>query len=244
MDTAPVCHVQIRTHNINRAKRFYSHVFDWYFKELAPGSVLIDTGACPSGELMQVSSPEAPLGVCTHIQVRDCASTALQAAAMGGEVLFPRLFEPEINWFADTLDPWGNELAMWRPLDGERQSFQGSSRNAFCWIALSAADLNDAVSYYQQLFGWRFESDPETSDHVRTCTTPDGVGIGIQRAESTQAGTTTYIRVDDIRDSLDRIRAAGGRVLIAPRYDSDQGLQALFIDPEGNQLAIFEPVRH
>jgi predicted enzyme related to lactoylglutathione lyase len=53
--------------------------------------------------------------------------------------------------------------------------------------------------------------------------------------------TRTYIMVDVISDTLERITAAGGRVL-TPRTDIGKGMGAfaVFADPVGNEFGLYE----
>ena len=56
--------------------------------------------------------------------------------------------------------------------------------------------------------------------------------------------TRTYIMVDAIADTLQRIEAAGGRVL-TPRTDIGAGMGAfaVFADPVGNEFGLYEEPR-
>jgi predicted enzyme related to lactoylglutathione lyase len=51
----------------------------------------------------------------------------------------------------------------------------------------------------------------------------------------------TYIMVDGITDTLERIQAAGGRIL-TPRTAIGQGMGAFaaFADPVGNEFGLYE----
>lgn len=241
------CHVQIRTRDLQHAKRFYSQVFDWRFQPTTPGVMAIDTGAFPGGELIQTPVADQPLGICHHLRVRDCANLARRARELGGQILYPDPDDPELNWFADTLDPWGNEVAFWQPPVAEApRHYAGSGQHTFCWVEMTTSNLRAAVTYYSQLFGWTFERHPDTFHYAHAHPWGRHFGLGILSGELARQlnGATTYIRVRDLDQTLFRIERAGGRCLFGPQYTPGQGTFAFFTDPEGHRLAVFEPVHH
>ena len=67
-------------------------------------------------------------------------------------------------------------------------------------------------------------------------------GSGLVQSDRTpDERTRTYIMVDSIAESLERIQAAGGRVL-TPRTDigPNMGAFAAFADPVGNEFGLYE----
>ncbi|MRG59158.1 VOC family protein [Agromyces sp. CFH 90414] len=121
--------------------------------------------------------------------------------------------------------------------------------NKVSWFEMPADDLGRASSFYSNVFGWR--TPPMGTEGAYALTTaaddsgnPTEVGAingGIhRRANEADAGPVVNISVDDIDATLERIVAAGGRI-IQPRSEVEEfGLSmALFADTEGNVLGIY-----
>ena len=54
----------------------------------------------------------------------------------------------------------------------------------------------------------------------------------------------TYIWVDDADETADKVRAAGGTVLIEPFDVMDAGRMAVFADPEGAVFCVWQAKEH
>jgi predicted enzyme related to lactoylglutathione lyase len=244
MDLHSICHVEIRTRDLSKAKAFYSQVFDWKLADISPSYAMIDTGKEPAGGIVQVSASECPLGVCNYALVADCAATGRRAAEIGGRIIVPKKEVPGYGSFVDTIDPWGNELAFWQAA-GTSPAFQGSGKNGFCWVELSAPDLDAAVGYYTKLLGWKFAIDMDSKSYAHTEHTGKTIGVGLLGGEMAKhmPGVTTYIDVEDLDASGKKIAAAGGRVVFGPQHIPGTGYFSMVVDPEGNRLAIFRSAR-
>lgn len=122
---------------------------------------------------------------------------------------------------------------------------------------MPAVDRQRMAAFYTRVFGWRTRQlGPEMGNYVvvhTAETTEDGmirepgrINGGFTEKSSDSQGTNVVIGVDDIRDALRRIRAAGGTVLAGQhRGEPDDipgvGLYAAFVDTEGNRVAVLQP---
>jgi hypothetical protein len=245
MNVNDICHVEIRTRDIARAKKFYPQVFDWRLEDWMPGYTGIDTGVEPGGGIFQTPSPQIPTGVCNYVLVEDCEASGRRASELGGRVIVPKTEVPQAGWFVNTLDPWGNEIGLWQPADPTRRSeYKASGKNGFCWVELAAQNLDASVSYYGRLFGWRFQSDPKMA-YAFTEHQGKPIGIGLLGGEGAKSrqGVLTYVDVDDLGAAAKRIEAAGGRVVFGPQEIPETGSFSVFADADGNRLAIFKSAR-
>jgi predicted enzyme related to lactoylglutathione lyase len=59
-----------------------------------------------------------------------------------------------------------------------------------------------------------------------------------QSYEPSHAGTVVYFSVDDIVETLRRINANGGKMLVPKKSIGEYGFIANFEDTEGNRLAL------
>jgi uncharacterized protein len=106
------------------------------------------------------------------------------------------------------------------------------------YLRIPAADAQRAAAFYAAVFGWKVDTDREDPSFA------DGTGhvIGHIHADmevSGEAGIRPYVFLDDVTDTLERISEQGGEVM-KPPYPEGDLLVALFRDPEGNVLGIWQ----
>jgi predicted enzyme related to lactoylglutathione lyase len=118
-----------------------------------------------------------------------------------------------------------------------------------CWIDTSQPDPEAAVAFYRGLFGWEFEDvmppGSPVQYHVARIRGGDVAAVGSQPegAPATPAWNT-YVWVTDADETAERVRAAGGTVLMEPYDVMDAGRMAVFADPAGVAFRVWQPGRH
>lgn len=114
----------------------------------------------------------------------------------------------------------------------------------FTHTEIPADDPGRAKRFYAEAFGWSFQDIPGFEGY-HLFTTPagqEGVGGAIgKRGETAPDRMRDYINVDSIDETLPRIGALGGTVIEDKHEVQGQGWYAVFRDPEGNELALWEP---
>ncbi|MCI0341750.1 MAG: VOC family protein [Planctomycetales bacterium] len=115
----PVCHLEIAVTDLERAKRFYSDLFGWTFRDWvgAPmGYSLFSTGQeWFGGGLMKVDAPRPPGGLSYYVEVDDVDAFVARATAAGGRVVQPnQQIDPEVGWSALVTDPDGNLVGLYK----------------------------------------------------------------------------------------------------------------------------------
>jgi predicted enzyme related to lactoylglutathione lyase len=115
------------------------------------------------------------------------------------------------------------------------------------WVDLGVADIDAAVSFYEQLFGWK-ATDPgpvEETGGYRMFQI-DGkpvAGIGPQQ----QPGApfwTTYFSVASADETATAVHDAGGQVFVEPMDVLTAGRMAVAADSSGAAFSIWEPREH
>jgi predicted enzyme related to lactoylglutathione lyase len=116
-------------------------------------------------------------------------------------------------------------------------------RDAISWFALPVSDLDRAVAFYTTILGTTLAEIAEADDR-RFAMFPaeDGVSGAIVQGEGylpSTEGALVFLNAGDIlQPVVDRVEAAGGRVLL-PRMDMGQwGVAAFIVDTEGNKVAL------
>lgn len=113
----------------------------------------------------------------------------------------------------------------------------------FTHIEIPADDTDRAKSFYGGLFGWDFQEMPGFEGYhlFTTAAGQEGVGGAIgERGKSAPQQLRNYIHVDSIEATLPKVSELGGSVVEGKSEVPGQGWYAVFRDPEGNELALWE----
>lgn len=120
-----------------------------------------------------------------------------------------------------------------------------SQQNPFAWIEIPVTDMKRAAAFYEAvlvckieivdfsgiLMGWFPSAGPEAA----------GAAGSLVQQESyvpSHQGTLVYLACDDVQQPLDRVEAAGGKILQPKTMISEEyGYMGLMEDCEGNRVA-------
>ena len=92
--------------------------------------------------------------------------------------------------------------------------------------------------FLKDVFDWKFEDMPEMN--YSTFQAPSAPGGGLQKAENLPAGVLDYILSKDIDGTLKKIQSSGGAVVMPKAEIPGMGWFAVFQDPTGITLALYE----
>jgi len=114
--------------------------------------------------------------------------------------------------------------------------------SAIAWFEIPASDIGRARRFYETLFA--FEMKVLDLGDLQMALFPTGGGALCQHPAfykpSGEAGPLVYLNASpDLSIALARIEKAGGKVVIPKRQISpDYGYMAVFLDSEGNRVAL------
>jgi len=120
------------------------------------------------------------------------------------------------------------------------------------WVDLESPDLGAAQEFYGGLFGWTFEAAPgPRADAAYVVARLDGraaAGLGADLPDgSSDAEATpdlpvwnTYVAVADLDAAVERMTAAGGRVIAAAADAGRAGRAAVVADPGGARFGLWQ----
>ena len=110
------------------------------------------------------------------------------------------------------------------------------------WVDLSTPDTNAAAAFYSALFGWGVDEGAPEAGGYRMCMlrAKAVAGLGPQQNPGPPVWNT-YVNVDDADDVAARVTAAGGQVLAPPLDVMTFGRMAVFADPAGAAIAVWQP---
>ena len=114
-----------------------------------------------------------------------------------------------------------------------------SQPGPICYVEIGATNVARAAQFYNSVFGWEFADIHSTG--YSTFGTGDGIGGGIYRTDTIKpgGGIIVYVAVDDITGTLDRVTAAGGKMIVPKTEIPGTGWYGHFADPDGNHLGLF-----
>jgi len=114
-----------------------------------------------------------------------------------------------------------------------------------CWADTSQPDPEAAVDFYRGLFGWEFADvmppDSPGKYFIARLRGRDVAAVGsIPEAAPPQAMWNTYVWVASADETASKVREAGGQVLMEPFDVMQAGRMAVFADPEGAAVCVWE----
>ncbi|TMF38261.1 MAG: VOC family protein [Chloroflexi bacterium] len=115
--------------------------------------------------------------------------------------------------------------------------------NAPAWIDLSSKDAAASSDYYSKLFGWKVEiAGPDAGGYaLAKLGGKDVAGIGPTQDPKAPSAWMVYIGTRDADATAKKVEAEGGKV-VAPPFDVlDQGRMAVFQDPTGAFISVWQP---
>lgn len=118
-----------------------------------------------------------------------------------------------------------------------------------CWVDTAQPDPDAAAEFYGGLFGWEFENVlPEGSPGKYLIGRIRGGDVGAvgspPEGEQPPIAWNTYVWVESADETAAKVRESGGTVVMEPMDIFESGRMAVFADPEGAVLSIWQANQH
>jgi uncharacterized protein len=143
---------------------------------------------------------------------------------------------PRRDLHAPVTSPADSFAAM-----GERTSYPPGT---FSWVDLQTTDQESAKSFYGALLGWDYEDIPIGDGSTYSMAELQGksvAAIGGVQGDEMPPHWNCYVTVESADAAADRASELGATV-VAPAFDVfDAGRMAVFQDPQGAFLSVWEP---
>ncbi|WP_127844797.1 VOC family protein [Psychroflexus aestuariivivens] len=125
-----------------------------------------------------------------------------------------------------------------------KQKNKKSQKNIISWFEIPAINFQQSVNFYNQIFGIDMETNIDENYAMAFFPVDKGIGGSIVAGPGSTPGDTgplLYLNAgDDLSLVLNQVEKAGGRVVMPKTLISkESGYFAIFIDPEGNKLALY-----
>lgn len=118
----------------------------------------------------------------------------------------------------------------------------------FNWADLTTSDREAGKKFYAELFGWTGDDQPAGESQIYTLFSKDGKlvsGGGEAPPEQPMPPSwMPYITVEDVDATAARVTGSGGTTLMGPMDVMDAGRMAIFSDPTGAAIAVWQDGNH
>lgn len=109
-------------------------------------------------------------------------------------------------------------------------------------IDIPVADTKRAADFYTELFGWQIAEIPGYEGYPmwQAPNKISGGGLAPRSEDFTQP--RSYVEVDSIEETLSKVTAQGGTVVMDKSPISETSWWAIFTDLDGNNVGLYEGV--
>jgi len=238
------------TPDLAGAKRFYGELFGWTFQDVSTGHTpycVATLNGSPVGGLVQRAigpgERRRPAWL-TFLSAADVEQAERTALVNGGKVLSELRSYPQRGRQAVFADSQGAVFAVLQSSTGDPPDVLAQP-GQWIWSSLLANDPDRDAAFYKAVFGY------QVFDQIRD----DGVehvllasnGYARASVNALPPGTSglhphwlNFVRVANMGDSVAKVKALGGQVLVAPHLDRHGGLIAVVADPSGAAFGLLE----
>jgi predicted enzyme related to lactoylglutathione lyase len=114
------------------------------------------------------------------------------------------------------------------------------------WVDLSSPDLAKSRDFYSALFGWNCPEGPPEAGGYSVCDVggKSVAGIGPKMNPDMPSLWMTYVNVDSADETVAKAKASGATVFVEPMDVMDAGRMAVFADPLGAVIGLWQPKGH
>ena len=240
----------LMTTDVNAAAAFYGSVVGWTAQDSGmPGMtyLLLSSGENTVAGLMPIpaDSPGAHPHWMGYIGVDDVDAWTETMKAAGSAVHREPQDIPGVGRFSVLGDPQGVGIMLFTPAPGYQGSPDaGPNENGrIGWHELHAADGEKALLFYTDMFGWTKSGEvpmgPMGTYHLFSV---NDVQMGGIMTKAPQAPFPPmwlyYFNVDGIDAAVERINAAGGKVVTGPHEVPGGTWIVQALDPQGAMFAL------
>ncbi|MGH7563035.1 MAG: VOC family protein [Gemmatimonadota bacterium] len=240
---------ELMTTDLQAAQSFYTDVIGWStapFEQSEVPYTLWMNGEAPVGGVMALPQEACDQGAPPHwmayFAVDDVDGTAKKAAKLGGKVVVEPRDIPDVGRFAILHDPQGASIAIYRS-EQENPAIGEPQVGLFSWLEIATSDHEAALKFYSELFGWK-KTDAVDMGEMGTYqmyNKGDRMLGGMFNKSGDMPGPPAwlyYTRVEDIDETVEKVRAKGGQVMNGPMEVPGGDRIAQCMDPQGAVFAV------
>jgi uncharacterized protein len=225
------------------ARRFYADLLGWDFEVWKAGEFdypMIKVGDTTHGGFgpAQEGAPPHWLG---HVLVDDVDAAVGRVEAAGGTIVSPPLDIPDVGRFSVVADPQGAMFSLYAS-----KSDPQPSEGVFVWDELMTTDVGGAKRFYGEVVGWEARDEDMGQGRVYTLFSSGGADRAgcfprPEEAQDVPPSWTTYLGTGDVDATAAKAKELGANILMEPFDVPTVGRLAIFADPQGAVIGLFQP---
>ncbi|MBA3262577.1 MAG: VOC family protein [Thermoleophilaceae bacterium] len=225
------------------ARAFYSGLFGWDTADTPlPGggvyTMLVKGGRYVAA--LSAARDGHPPAWNSYVTVESADAAAASAAEHGGTLAMEPFDVMDAGRMALVQDPTGAFFAVWEPRDSIGAQLVNEP-GTLTINQLNSSEPARAQEFYEGVFGWRFESLPESDQRYWGIYNGDRLNAGMTELQP-DAGAPShwlvYFGCESVNDDAGRIADLGGQVVVPP-LPIPAGRILVAQDPQGAFFALF-----
>jgi predicted enzyme related to lactoylglutathione lyase len=122
------------------------------------------------------------------------------------------------------------------------------SPGEFSWVSLASPDTDESARFYGELLGWESAEagPPEETGGYRFFVRggKQVAGLSPIQDEGQPPAWISYVCVADADETAEKVKEAGGAVMMDPMDVLEVGRMAVFADPAGAPFSVWQPKQH
>jgi predicted enzyme related to lactoylglutathione lyase len=232
------------------AAKFYTGLFGWTANTIdqqGKAYTVLSNGNHPVAGLVprRTANLKRPSRWISYIAVPDIKATLARVAAAGGLVRAPAREFPDRGFQAIIADPEGSPVGLLQ--SGSGDSADGETQPGdWNWFQLYGKAPKAVSAFYAGVFKYAVTPDTRTArkgDYLlNSDDLPRGGVAPLPEREEAQPGWIGVVRVEKMDETLARVTALGGEVLLAPRAPAYESRFAIIADSTGGTIGLVEYV--
>lgn len=236
---------ELVSHDIARAKVFYSELFGWKLGEMPMDFgpyTLFDAGQGPVAGAMAADGGSSRWE--TYVSVDDVDAVAARVVAHGGRREGSPVDVPGVGRMAAVVDPTGARLSLYSSADGD-QPDAPTRPGEFVWNELVTDDPVRAVKFYRDVLGYGVQArdmGPRGTYHVLTQGEAMRAGVMAKPMPEAPTAWLPYVHVAKVDELAARATTLGAQVVSPPTDIAGVGRFAVLVDPTGAAIAVLTPL--
>ena len=242
------CWVDLATSDVPAAKEFYNGLFGWDYLDMPTpegshyslcqieGYNVAGLSNLPA-EMMAQNIP--PIWS-SYIKHDDVDAVIAKATAAGGTLAMEPMDVMESGRLGVLQDPTGAMVSLWQPKHHIGAQLVNMP-NAWVWSELQTKDAETASKFYQTVFGWGRDQDPN-GYHLFKLGERMQAGM-LQMDESwgeVPPNWGVYFMSEDIEATAARAKELGGAIYVPPTDTGTVGHFAVIGDPQGGAFTAIQ----
>jgi uncharacterized protein len=240
--------VELATPDADASREFYSKLFGWQVEVIEDpqygGYGMARLGGKDVAGIGPKQSPDQPTVWSLYIGTDDVEELARKVQAAGGSVAAPPFDVGDQGRMAVFQDPSGAFISAWQAT--VMRGFQSDVPNTFGWAELNARELEKAIPFYEQVFGWSTRTSPMGEGqppYTEFLLDDQSIAGALEMNPVIPAEVPSYwlvyFSVDDVDGAFRKAIESGGKEMVPPQ-DFPGGRFAIVSDPQGASFGLLK----